>query len=76
MTTKQSAASSAASEGQVMRGSTLTPDVLQAAVVAGKVSARAVAPGAKKPVRPAAKRHDEELDKLAPIDGEQDLSEQ
>ena len=34
MTTKQSAASSAASEGQVMRGSTLTPDVLQAAVVA------------------------------------------
>ena len=58
------------------RGSTLTPDVLQAAVVTGKVSARAVAPGAKKPVRPAAKHHDEELDKLAPIDGEQDLSEQ
>jgi hypothetical protein len=76
MTTKQSAASSAASEGQVMRGSTLTPDVLQAAVVAGKVSARAVAPGAKKPGRPAAKRHEEDLDKLAPVDGEQDLGEQ
>jgi VCBS repeat-containing protein len=45
-------------------------------VAGGKVSARAVVAAVKKPVRQATKPHDEDLDKLAQLDAEQDLSTQ
>lgn len=76
MTTKQSAAAGATSEGVLVRGSTPNTEVVHAAVAGGKVSARAVVAAVKKPVRQATKPHDEDLDKLAQLDAEQDLSTQ
>ena len=76
MTTKQSAAAGATSEGVLVRGSTPNTEVVHAAVAGGKASARAVVAAVKKPVRQATKPHDEDLDKLAQLDAEQDLSTQ
>jgi VCBS repeat-containing protein len=59
-----------------VRGSTPNTEVVHAAVAGGKVSARAVVAAVKKPVRQATKPHDEDLDKLAQLDAEQDLSTQ
>ena len=76
MTTKQTAATSAKSDGMLVRGATPSAEVVHAAVAGGKVSARAASAAVKKPVRQASKPRDEELDKLAQLDAEQDLSAQ
>ena len=76
MSTKQTAATSAKTDGMLVRGATPSAEVVHAAVAGGKVSARAASAAVKKPVRQASKPRDEELDKLAQLDAEQDLSAQ
>ena len=76
MTTKQTAATSAKSDGMLVRGAAPSAEVIHAAVAGGKVSAPALSAAAKKPVRQASKSRDEELDKLAQLEDEQDLSAQ
>ena len=76
MTTKQTATTSAKSDGMLVRGAAPSAEVIHAAVAGGKFSAPALSAAAKKPVRQASKSRDEELDKLAQLEDEQDLSAQ
>ena len=76
MTTKQSAATSAKSDGMLVRGATPSAEAVLAAVAGGKVSAPPLSAAARKPVRQASKSGDEELEKLAQLEDGQDLSVQ
>ena len=76
MTTKQTAPTSAKSDGMLVRSAAPSAEVIHAAVAGGKFSAPALSAAAKKPVRQASKSRDEELDKLAQLEDEQDLSAQ
>ena len=76
MTTKQTAATSAKTDGMLVRGATPSAEAVLAAVAGGKVSAHPLSAAVKKPVRQASKSRDEELDKLAQLEDGQDLSVQ